>query len=103
MGQSMQGLIQVSVAHLKRFQGLSAPADRLLREGFARMARSGGTFLGIEIEIFKREVDSYFTGACSVAPLIQLIGFSAEPQAQERGLGILLDPFYEVRYYQAAN
>ncbi|MGH8579378.1 MAG: DUF309 domain-containing protein, partial [Gammaproteobacteria bacterium] len=83
MGQFMQGLIQISVAHLKRFQGLGGPADRLLREGFARMRRSGGTFLGIEIEIFEREVEAYFTGTRAIAPLIQLVGFSAEPQAQE--------------------
>ncbi|MGH8567904.1 MAG: DUF309 domain-containing protein [Gammaproteobacteria bacterium] len=78
MGQFMQGLIQVSVAHLKRFQGLSAPADRLLWEGFARMARSGGTFLGIEIELFKREAEAYFTGTRAIAPLIQLVRLTAE-------------------------
>ncbi|MGH8654416.1 MAG: hypothetical protein ACREYE_20615 [Gammaproteobacteria bacterium] len=83
MGQFMQGLIQVSVAHLKRFQGLGAPADRLLREGFTRMARSGGTFLGIEIGIFKREAEAYFTGAHAFSPLIQLVDFRAESQAQE--------------------
>ncbi len=84
LGQFLQGLIQVSVAHLKRFQGLSGSADRLLREGFARMARSGGTFLGIEVEKFKREVESYFTGTRAIAPLIQLIGFPAE-LSRDRG------------------
>ena len=99
MGQFMQGLIQVSVAHLKGFQGLNASADRLLRKAFTRMARSGGTFLGIEIEIFKRDVEAYFTGTRASAPLIQLVGFSVAPQGQEtlRSLNPFR-PFCDVRY-----
>lgn len=83
MGQFMQGLIQVSVAHLKRFQGLSGPAHRLQREGFARMGRSPGTFFGIEIAVFERDVGAYFAGARDTAPVIQLVGFSAEAQGRE--------------------
>lgn len=95
VGQFLQGLIQVSVAHLKRFQGLSGPADRLVREGFARMARSGGTFLGIEIEILEREVEAYFTGARANAPLIQLVGFTAEAQDQET---LKMRPLIQLRH-----
>ncbi len=73
MGQFMQGLIQIAVAHLKRFQGLSGPAHRLQRQGFARMGRSPGTFLGIEIARFERAVGAYFTGARGIPPVIQLV------------------------------
>jgi uncharacterized protein len=77
VGQFLQGLIQVSAAHLKRFQGLYAPAERLVQEGLARMAASGGTFLGIEIGTFRRDVEAYFIGARATPPSIRLIGFPA--------------------------
>jgi Uncharacterized conserved protein len=74
-GQFLQGLIQVSVAHLKWFQGLTSPAQRLVREGFIRMGRSPMMFLGIEVRRLQRDVEAYFVGAREVSPIIQLIGF----------------------------
>ncbi len=74
-GQFLQGLIQVSVAHLKWFQGLTEPAQRLVREGFVRMGHSPTTFLGIEVALLQCDVEAYFAGARDVPPVIQLVGF----------------------------
>jgi Uncharacterized conserved protein len=74
-GQFLQGLIQVSVAHLKWFQGLTRPAQRLVREGFVRMGRSPATFLGIKVTALQHDVEAYFAGARDVPPVIRLVGF----------------------------
>jgi hypothetical protein len=74
-GQFLQGLIQVSVAHLKWFQGLTRPARRLVREGFIRMGQSPPTFLGIEVALLQRDAEAYFAGIRPVPPLIQLAGY----------------------------
>ncbi len=73
-GRFLQGLIQVSVAHLKWFQGLSEPARRLLREGFARMTQCPTPFLGIEVACFQRDVEAYFAGTRDLPAVIQLVG-----------------------------
>jgi hypothetical protein len=73
-GQFLQGLIQVSVAHLKWFQGLTSPAQRLVREGFIRMGRSPMTFLGIEVGRLQHDVEAYFAGARELLPIIHLVG-----------------------------
>ena len=77
-GRFLQGLIQVSVAHLKCFQGLSEPARRLLREGFARMTQCPTPFLGIEVACFQRDVEAYFAGTRDLPAVIQLVGFAID-------------------------
>ena len=61
-GTFIQGLIQITVAHLKWFQGLQDTATRMALKGLEKMRRINGTYLGIECDIFRSDVESYFSG-----------------------------------------
>jgi len=72
-GLFIQGLIQVSVAHLKKFQGFNDVAKRMATEGLVKMKRIKGIYLGIDVAIFRNAVESYFSGDNQMPVIIDLI------------------------------
>jgi predicted metal-dependent hydrolase len=59
----LKGLIQVAAAHLKHASGKPDAARRLAERGLARLARAGGTYMGLEVDEFARETRAYFSEA----------------------------------------
>jgi hypothetical protein len=59
-GFFLQGLIQISVARLKWSQTLIRPAQRLSRDGRAKLALNKGRFAGLEISGFGAHVSTFF-------------------------------------------
>jgi len=72
-GQFIQGLIQVAVAHLKKFQGFNDVAKRMAIEGLEKMKRIKGVYSGIDISTFRSAVESYFSGENKMPVIIELI------------------------------
>ena len=68
-GLFIQGLIQIAVAHLKRFQGFHDTAKRMALGGLDKMQRISGVYLGIKIAPFRSAVKAYFSGE-NVTPVI---------------------------------
>jgi uncharacterized protein len=60
-GLFIQGLIQVAVAHLKKFQGFDDVARRMGADGLEKMKHIKGVYLGINVEAFRNDVKSYST------------------------------------------
>ena len=69
----IQGLIQISAAHLKHLQGLNATAKQLATTGLEKMKNVNGIYLGIDVPIFQCAVESYFSGSNKTPVIIQLI------------------------------
>ena len=61
-GAFIQGIIQITVAHLKWFQGLHDTATRMALKGLEKMQRINDIYLGIECDSFRSDVESYFSG-----------------------------------------
>jgi len=72
-GQFIQGLIQVAVAHLKKFQGFNDVAKRMSTEGLEKMKRIKGIYFGIDVSTFRSAVESYFSGENKMPVIIKLI------------------------------
>ena len=53
-GQFVQGLILLSVAHLKRHQGFLEVARRMAGDGVGRMSQVGEEFMGVDVEALGR-------------------------------------------------
>ena len=59
-GFFVQGLIQVAVAHLKKFQGLHDVAARMAQTGLKKMMPVNQVYLGIDMSRFRSTVTAYF-------------------------------------------
>ena len=70
-GYFLQGLIQVSACHLKRYVGQVDGVRRLFASSlgyFKRAgARAGGTYIGLDVSAFMASVEQYYSGAVSEA------------------------------------
>ena len=58
-GLFIQGLIQIAVAHLKRFQGFNDMTKRMAADGLDKMKHIKGIFMGIDVAAFRSAVESY--------------------------------------------
>ncbi|MDH3688503.1 MAG: DUF309 domain-containing protein [Gammaproteobacteria bacterium] len=72
-GLFIQGLIQIAVAHLKWFQGFHDTATRMALDGLEKMQSINGSYLGIELGIFRSSVESYFSGENETPVIIELV------------------------------
>jgi hypothetical protein len=72
-GQFIQGLIQIAVAHLKKFQGFNDVAKRMAIEGLEKMKRIKGVYFGVDVSTFRSAVESYFSGENKMPVIIELI------------------------------
>lgn len=72
-GLFIQGLIQISAAHLKKFQGFNDVAKRMATEGLEKMKRIKGTYFGINVSKFRISVESYFSGNNKMPVTIELM------------------------------
>ena len=72
-GLFIQGLIQISAAHLKKFQGFNDVAKRMATEGLEKMKRINGIYLGIDVSKFRSAVESYFSDDNKRPVIIKLI------------------------------
>ena len=72
-GLFLQGLIQIAAAMLKTEQGLQRPAQRLARDGVAKLALAHGVYLGVEIVTFATVCTSYAAGKLVSPPSIRLV------------------------------
>lgn len=72
-GLFVQGLIQISVAHLKRLQGFEDVAQRMSSDGLDKMKNITGIFLGIDVLSFRQSVQSCFSKKSETPVRINLI------------------------------
>lgn len=72
-GLLIQGLIQIAIAHLKRFQGLDDVATRMATAGLDKMKQIEGVFLGIDVAAFRYAVKSHFSDENKMPVIIELI------------------------------
>lgn len=76
VGSFLQGLIQVSVALLKKSQESLPAARRLADRGLSRMRSSGGNgegvSLGIEVNAFAEGIEAFLAGRQPEPPVIVL-------------------------------
>ncbi len=70
-GLFLQGLIQISVAHLKRHQGFADVAARMAARGSEKLG-PGGSVLGIDVARARADVRASFTDA-SGAPVVFIL------------------------------
>ena len=76
-GRFLQGLIQISAAHLKRHVGEREGVLRLLERSHAHLdfvePRVPAVYMGLALRGFRRSVDDYFAnGPCAVYPHVTL-------------------------------
>lgn len=72
-GLFIQGLIQIAVAHLKRFQGSNDVAKHMAAEGLKKMKRIKGIYLGIDVATFCSDVELYYSGDNENLIILELI------------------------------
>jgi hypothetical protein len=72
-GFFIQGLIQVAIAHLKYFQGSTDVAKRMAISGLEKMGRKKGIFLGIDVDLFRSDIKSYFSNDNQLPVQIKLL------------------------------
>ncbi len=72
-GMFIQGLIQISAAHLKHLQGFKATAKQLATTGLKKIKLVNGIYLGIDVSNFQSGVEAYFSGSNKTPVRIQLI------------------------------
>ena len=72
-GLFIQGLIQVAVAHLKRFQGFNDVAIRMATAGLDKMKYIKGVYLGIDVTTFRHEVKLYCANNDQLPVVIKLV------------------------------
>jgi len=75
-GLFVQGLIQISAAHLKGWQGYHAAAAKLALSGLSKMKDNNGKRLGINIPKLRSDVEEYLSGNC-VTPVIIVLDASS--------------------------
>jgi len=71
-GLFIQGLIQISAAHLKKLQGFNATAKQLATAGLEKMNHANGIYLGIDVSNFRSAVKSYFSDCNEIPVIIKL-------------------------------
>lgn len=71
-GLFIQGLIQIAVAHLKKFQGFDI-AKRMSDEGLNKMKNIKGIYLGIDVGKFRNDVGLYFSDQNETPVIIELL------------------------------
>jgi hypothetical protein len=71
-GLFIQGLIQVAVAHLKRFQGFDEVSQRMADNGLEKMKHINNVYLGIDVPDFRKKVTKYFMGKSTTPVTIKL-------------------------------
>lgn len=71
-GLFIQGLIQIAVAHLKRYQRFHDVALRLSQDGLEKMRRIHGVYLGIDTQRLREDVTHYFAGKVNNPVSIEL-------------------------------
>jgi len=72
-GLFIQGLIQITVAHLKKFQGFNDVAKRMATEGLEKMKRINGVYLGIDVAALRSTVTAYCTSDGHTPVIIELV------------------------------
>ena len=72
-GLFIQGLIQIAVAHLKRFQGFNDVARRMATEGLDKMKYIEGVYLGVDVTAFRHEVKLYSANNDQLPVIIKLV------------------------------
>ena len=71
-GLFVQGLIQLSAAHLKGWQGYYAAAAKLALSGLSKMKDNNGKRLGINTAKLKSDIEDYLSGNCATPITIEL-------------------------------
>ena len=71
-GLFVQGLIQISAAHLKGWQGYHAAARKLALSGLSKMKDNNGKRLGIDISKLRSDIEEYLSGNCATPVIIEL-------------------------------
>jgi len=72
-GLFIQGLIQIAVAHLKRFQGFNDVARRMAAAGLDKMKFIKGVYLGIDVTAFCHDVKLYSANNDQLPVIIKLV------------------------------
>jgi hypothetical protein len=72
IGYFVQGLIQIAVACLKRHQGFSDVAQRMVREGLQKFPRNRTECLGIAVQELRSAVEASFSDNTNDPALIQI-------------------------------
>ncbi|WP_447979492.1 DUF309 domain-containing protein [Candidatus Nitrospira bockiana] len=71
-GRFYRALIQVAAANLKRTMGVEDAARRLYRRGSERLAAFPSRYMGVEVERFRRQVQSTCVDSAAAWPVIFL-------------------------------
>lgn len=71
-GLFIQGLIQIAVAHLKKFQGFDDVAKRMATDGLEKMKPINGIFLGIDVAALRSAVKAFYTTGGLLPVIINL-------------------------------
>lgn len=71
-GLFIQGLIQIAVAHLKNFQGFTDVTLRMAQDGLDKMKWIKGYYLGIDVDKFRKDVETFSTGDAHSSVIIEL-------------------------------
>lgn len=71
-GFFIQGIIQISVAHLKRYQRFHDVAQRMANDGLEKMHGIQGKYLGIDTRKLRTDVIRYFSGDDKYPVIIEL-------------------------------
>ncbi|MER3422862.1 MAG: DUF309 domain-containing protein [Nitrospiraceae bacterium] len=76
-GRFFQGLIQIAAANLKQFVGTAHATEHLVKSGIERLQKFPQFYMGMDVRMFLREVQSYFHfhGGCERPALIRLAFF----------------------------
>jgi len=72
-GLFIQGLIQIAVAHLKRFQGFNDVARHMATEGLDKMKYINGVYLGVDVTAFRHDVKLYCANNDQLPVIIKLV------------------------------
>ena len=72
IGIFVQGIIQVSAALLKEIQSSHKGALRLADKGLLKLNSKSGVFLGVRIDSFTENVESFLAGKLTSFPFITL-------------------------------
>ncbi|MCF8067059.1 MAG: DUF309 domain-containing protein [Desulfobacterales bacterium] len=76
-GIFIKGLIQISAALLKKLQKPDEVNFSIADKGFQKAQSKSGIFIGLDVDLFLKNVRAFLSGQCSEPPVIKLIG--AEP------------------------
>ena len=71
-GLFVQGLIQLSAAHLKGLQGYRSAARKLTLSGLSKMKDNNGKRFGIDISKLRSDIEEYLSGNCATPITIEL-------------------------------